>query len=221
MRTHRTSRRLTNRTDVTGPAATGIHPNCIRSLRDTASRLPRVDTLRRSSLPKFHDLAECGPRALAAQLRRRAPALRPVAVGRGPSRCALRAAPPAARCRAVRPEKDRDRDTPARRLRHLPAHCPCSADGRSPRDRLRGGWPSSQSPVRATTLGVDDGAAGGGAPEEERLGLLLRQNYYSGRSQTRRPQLPGCSAAATGPVWRPVPGRGARHPRRPLSLIHI
>ena len=66
MRTHRTSRRLTNRTDVTGPAATGIHPNCIRSLRDTASRLPRVDTLRRSSLPKFHDLAECGPRALAA-----------------------------------------------------------------------------------------------------------------------------------------------------------
>ena len=121
MRTHRTSRRLTNRTDVTGPAATGIHPNCIRSLRDTASRLPRVDTLRRSSLPKFHDLAECGPRALAAQLRRRAPALRPVAVGRGPSRCALRAAPPAARCRAVRPEKDRDRDTPARRLRHLPA----------------------------------------------------------------------------------------------------
>ena len=64
---------------------------------------------RRSSLPKFHDLAECGPRALAAQLRRRAPALRPVAVGRGPSRCALRAAPPAARCRAVRPEKDRDR----------------------------------------------------------------------------------------------------------------
>ena len=69
---------------------------------------------RRSSLPKFHDLAECGPRALAAQLRRRAPALRPVAVGRGPSRCALRAAPPAARCRAVRPEKDRNRDTPAR-----------------------------------------------------------------------------------------------------------
>ena len=184
MRTHRTSRRLTNRTDVTGPAATGIHPNCIRSLRDTASRLPRVDTLRRSSLPKFHDLAECGPRALAAQLRRRAPALRPVAVGRGPSRCALRAAPPAARCRAVRPEKDRDRDTPARRLRHLPAHCPCSADGRSPRDRLRGGWPSSHSPVRATTLGVDDGAAGGGAPEEERLGRNL------GRSQTRRPQLP-------------------------------
>ena len=57
MRTHRTSRRLTNRTDVTGPAATGIHPNCIRSPRDTASRLPRVDTLRRSSLPKFHDLA--------------------------------------------------------------------------------------------------------------------------------------------------------------------
>ena len=52
MRTHRTSRRLTNRTDVTGPAATGIHPNCIRSLRDTASRLPRVDTLRRSSLPR-------------------------------------------------------------------------------------------------------------------------------------------------------------------------
>ena len=42
MRTHRTSRRLTNRTDVTGPAATGIHPNCIRSPRDTASRLPRV-----------------------------------------------------------------------------------------------------------------------------------------------------------------------------------
>ena len=160
MRTHRTSRRLTNRTDVTGPAATGIHPNCIRPLRDTASRLPRVDTLRRSSLPKFHDLAECGPRALAAQLRRRAPALRPVAVGRGPSRRALRAAPPA-------------------------AHCPCSAAGRSPRDRLRGGWPSSHSPVRATTLGVDDGAAGGGAPEEERLGRNL------GRSQTRRPQLPG------------------------------
>ena len=57
MRYARTGRRLTNRTDVTGPAATGIHPNCIRSLRDTASRLPRVDTLRRSSLPKFHDHA--------------------------------------------------------------------------------------------------------------------------------------------------------------------
>ena len=121
MRRHRTSRRLTNRTGVKGPAATGIHPNCIRSPRDTASRLPRVDTLRRSSLPKFHDLAECGPRALAAQLRRRAPDCYGAQRGRGPSRCALRAAPPAARCRAVRPEKDRDRDTPARRLRHAPS----------------------------------------------------------------------------------------------------
>ena len=127
MRTHRTSRRLTNRTDVTGPAATGIHPNCIRSLRDTASRLPRVDTLRRSSLPKFHDLAECGPRALAAQLRRRAPALRPVAVGRGPWRCALRAAPPAARCRAVprgaAREGQRQRHAGAARAPSIPLVC--------------------------------------------------------------------------------------------------
>ena len=172
MRTHRTSRRLTNRTDVTGPAATGIHPNCIRSLRDTASRLPRVDTLRRSSLPKFHDLAECGPRALAAQLRRRA----------------LRAAPPA-------------------------AHCPCSADGRSPRDRLRGGWPSSHSPVRATTLGVDDGAAGGvlakAAPSEA---------ARSWRGKRRGACVP---AGAGGTGTRATGIRLPRGRRLPVHSFHL
>ena len=133
-----------------------------------------------------------------ASTRRAAPAPR-VRVAPRSSRArafALRAPGGSARC-AVPRGAARE----GQRQRHAlapSAHCPCSADGRSPRDRVREEWPSSHSPVRATMAGVDDGAAGGGAPEEERLGRNL------GRSQTpRSARLCGCSYR--GSLWHYTP----------------